>query len=220
MRKPWSKVEVQLLREHFADSRTDDIARVLGRPYSAVAQKAASIGLRKSDDYLASPLARRLDGLKGTGTRFQKGQQAWNKGKEYRPGGRCSETQFKPGQYNGRAAQLVVPVGSYRVNADGYLDQKVSDTPGLQSLRWKAVHRMVWEAANGPVPPGHAVVFRTGRRTTDRTGITLDALELVTRQELMRRNSYHTNYPPEVARLVQLTGAISRQINKRTKEGA
>lgn len=40
----------------------------------------------------------------------------------------------------------------------------------------------------------------------------------MSRHENMRRNSYHTNYPPEVARLVQLKGAISRQVNRIKKE--
>lgn len=31
----------------------------------------------------------------------------------------------------------------------------------------------------------------------------------------MRRNSYHTNYPKDVQLLIQLRGAVNRQINKR-----
>ncbi len=215
MRRAWSEADLRTLREQFSEVRTDDLAKVLGRPHSAVAQKAAALGLRKSAAYLAGPLAHRFDGKKGSGSRFANGLIPWNKGKEYKAGGRSVETQFKAGSCNGRAAQLVVPVGSYRVNADGILEQKTSDTPGLQTLRWKPVHRLVWERAHGPVPHGFVVVFVAGRKTIDPELITLDALELITRQELMRRNSVHTNYPPELARVVQLRGAIQRQINKR-----
>lgn len=35
----------------------------------------------------------------------------------------------------------------------------------------------------------------------------------------MRRNTVH-NLPPELAKVVQLRGAINRQINKRAKEGS
>lgn len=216
-RRKWTEVELRLLRENFADSRTDDLAQALGRPYTAVAQKAAKLGLRKSEAYIASPLAHRLDGLKGMKTRFKPGAAPWNKGTHYQPGGRCAETQFKPGTKSGRAAQLVVPVGSYRVNADGYLDQKISDQPGPQNLRWKSVHRLVWEQTHGPVPHGHAVCFKPGRRSTDAAEITVYALELVTRRELMLRNTYH-RYGKDVAKLVQLRGALTRQINKRAKE--
>lgn len=216
-RAPWSDVELRLLRDHFADSRTDDLARALGRPYGAVAQKAANVGLRKSEAYLASPAAHRLDGVKGMGTRFEKGLVPWNKGKEWRAGGRSIETQFKPGRA-AHESRNYVPIGSLRLSKDGYLQRKVTDDPRLvPARRWVGVHRLVWEAAHGPVPPGHVVVFKEGKRSADPSAITLDVLELVTRQQLMRRNSYHTNYPPEVARLIQLRGAINRQINQRAK---
>ena len=112
---------------------------------------------------------------------------------------------------------MVVPVGSYRVNADGYLDQKISDQPGPQNLRWKSVHRLVWERTHGPVPHGHAVCFKPGRRSTDAAEITVDALEPVTRRDLMLRNTYH-RYGKDVAKLVQLRGALTRQINKRARQ--
>ncbi len=46
--------------------------------------------------------------------------------------------------------------------------------------------------------------------------ITLDRLECITRRENMARNTVH-NLPKELARLVQLQGAVKRQINKRSK---
>jgi hypothetical protein len=47
--------------------------------------------------------------------------------------------------------------------------------------------------------------------------ITLDAVELISRAELMRRNTRH-NYGPEINDLIGLRARITRQINKRTKE--
>ena len=60
-------------------------------------------------------------------------------------------------------------------------------------------------------------MFKPGRKTTDPARITADGLELVTRAELMRRNSYHNNYPKEVALLIQLKGALNRKINNLTR---
>lgn len=95
----------------------------------------------------------------------------------------------------------------------------MSDDRALQPVRrWIPVHRLVWEAAHGPIPSGHAVVFRPGQHSVDERAITLDKLELVTRAELMRRNSYHTNYPPELKKLVQLRGALVRKINHRSRK--
>ncbi len=75
------------------------------------------------------------------------------------------------------------------------------------------MHIINWEAVNGPLPKGHALVFKDGNKQNT----AVENLELLSRAELMRRNSYHTNYPKEVAQLVQLRGAITRQINKRSK---
>ncbi|MNT70582.1 hypothetical protein D3C72_2089870 [compost metagenome] len=96
--------------------------------------------------------------------------------------------------------------------------RKVTDDPNLvPARRWEAVHRLVWEAAHGPIPPGHAVAFLPGRRTTDAALITLDALELVTRGDLARRNHPRTR-SPELAKLVQLKSAITRQVNRIARE--
>lgn len=219
-RRPWTAAEVALLRWGFADSRTDDMAAALGRSYSTVAQKAAQLGLRKSADYLASPEAHRLDGRKGSGTRFAKGLTPWNKGQ---PGStglhvNCKTHQFRPGRPAAESRNYV-PIGTERLTKDGYLERKVTDDPRLVSARrWVAVHRLVWEAAHGPVPAGQVVVFRPGQKTTDASAITLDRIELVTRQELMRRNSYHTNLPKPLARVVQMRGALTRAINAKARQ--
>lgn len=115
----------------------------------------------------------------------------------------------------GCSARISFVVGTLRI-AEGQLQKKVND--GFPYMRrWVAVQRLVWEAANGPIPPGHIVVFKDGRIRTEEAQITLGVLELISRGENMRRNSVHTRYPKEVALLVQLRGAINRQINKRAK---
>lgn len=71
---------------------------------------------------------------------------------------------------------------------------------------------MIWEAEHGPLPAGKFVVF------ADRNQKNFDPSNLVavTRSENMRRNTYH-RYPKEVARLIQLRGALNRQIHKRER---
>lgn len=210
----WAASELQLLRENYADSRTDDIATALGRTLTTIYQMAARLGLLKSAAYLASPAACRLrrDSPNSVVHRFQKGQEAWNKGKHYAAGGRSAETRFKPGA----TTQTWRPVGTYSVDGDGLLKLKVKDDRDPPRKDWIYVHRQVWEAANGPIPCGHIVRFRDGRKTSDPALIVPDALELITRVENMRRNTYH-RYGPEIARAIQLRGALSRQINKRAE---
>ena len=58
-------------------------------------------------------------------------------------------------------------------------------------------------------------MFKRGHATTDSALITADHLDCITRVENMRRNSYHNNYPKEVAQLIQLRGALNRKIKNR-----
>lgn len=217
-RRPWTEVELEMLRRYYADSLTADLAQVLDRPITQVYSRAVKLGLRKSEAFQASDKSGRL--LKGgklsVQTQFKPGLVPWNKGTKGIAGVQeaCRATQFKPGV----RPHTWKPVGSYRVNADGYLDQKVSDT-GYGPRDWRGVHRLVWEAANGPTPEGMVVVFKPGRHTTDPTLVTLDAVECITRRELMARNTVH-NLPKPLAELVQLRGVINRQINRRAKEQA
>jgi len=218
---PWRPAEVALLQRAYPHLPTRHVALALGRPIQNVYAKATHLGLAKSSAFLATDKSGRIfkGGTLGQATQFKPGHTSWTKGLKGVVGVQpeCRRTQFKPGTLNGRAVHLVMPVGAHRVNADGYLDRKVSEQPGPQNLRWRPVHRLVWEAAHGPVPAGHAVVFRQGRFSTDPALITVDALELITRRELMLRNTVH-RYGPEVAKAVQLRGALQRQINRKAKE--
>ena len=217
----WTKREVAMIRRDYPNKAAKVIAATLKRPLSGVYRMANALGVKKSAKFLASSESGRLKKLTQSGAayRFKKGAVPANKGLR-RPGyapGRMRETQFKRGQRNGIAASHWVPIGSYRVNADGYLDQKVRDD-GPAPKRWVGVHRLVWMKAKGPIPPGYAVTFKPGRATTELAKITIDAVELVSRGQLMKRNSYHTNYPKELAQLIQLRGAVQRQINRRIRK--
>ena len=221
MSKGWTNDQLETLRINFADWPTYLVAYVCDHSYTATAQKAKSLGLRKSEAFLRSPASGRTDGSRGSACRFQKGQVSWNKGTKGVTGTHPNSrrTQFRKGELTGAAKHNYVPIGSTRITRDGMLERKVTDDPSIHpARRWVAVSRQVWETANGPIPSGHAVVFRPGRATTDEARITLDAIELVSRAELMRRNSYHTRYPKEVAKLIQLKGALNRKINRRTRE--
>lgn len=217
-RRYWTTVELELLRRHYADSHTTDIAQALGRDPRQVLAKANAMGLHKTRAFIAEVARERTLRPEhgGRATQFRKGQAPANKGVKQPPGwapGNMAATRFKPGN----RPQTWVPVGSYTVNGDGYLDQKVNDDPGPRHVRWKPVHRLVWEAAHGPVPAGHAVVFKPGMKSTQLEKITLDTVELVTRAELMRRNSVQ-RYGRELANLMQLRGQLVRQINLKHKE--
>lgn len=209
-RRPWTSQDIATLRRLYAETPTTELAEHFGRSLKIVYEKAKRLGLRKAPHYMREQHGARAREV-GKATRFVPGQKSWNKGTHYVAGGRAGETQFKPGNtpYNW------VPVGSYRINRDGYLDRKISDER-RGARDWEAVHRLVWKEAHGEIPAGHVVVFRPGRATTVMEDITLDALELITRQELMRRNTVH-RYPEEVKVAIRQLGVFRRKINKRTK---
>jgi hypothetical protein len=221
-RRRWFEWECEFLRRFYPDHRTQDLAVVLRRPLRRVYAKAKNLGLAKSAAFEASVLSGRIQrgytDPRMVASQFKKGQVPWSKGTKGLAGTheRSRATQFKKGQLSGRAAQLVMPIGSHRINADGYVDRKISDTPGPQTLRWKAVHRIVWEQAKGPIPEGHVIAFKAGQYTTDPKLITVDRLECISLAENMSRNTFH-RYGPEVVKLVQLRGALTRQINQRAK---
>lgn len=219
---PWQPSELTLLHEIYPHLHTADVAALLQCTVSRINNAAYKAGLRKSADYLASDTSMRIQRGKQhpnmIAHRFKPGHRTWNTGMRGWSAPGTEATRFKPGMLQGNAAKRWVPVGTLRVNGDGYLDRKITDQH-RGPRDWEAVHRLVWTAANGPVPPGHVVTFLPGKKTTVLELITLDILECINRAELARRN-HPRNKSPELAKLVQLKGAITRQVNRITREAA
>lgn len=215
-RRPWSAPELATLRQLYPDTPTAQIAEQLGRSLTTVYQVAQKLGLAKSAAYLASPAACRLRRGDGTGaaTRFKPGHRSWNKGTHFVAGGRSAETQFKPGRAP-HEARNYVPIGSYRLSKDGYLERKITDDQSLvPARRWVAVHRLVWIEEHGEIPENHVVTFLPGMHTQVLEEITIDRLELLTRQELMQRNTIQ-RYPPELRETMRLLGRVRKAIKRR-----
>lgn len=211
-RRPWQEWELALLLEQYPDTPTRILARSLGRSESAIYGRAAIMGLKKSDAYVDGPDACRLrrgDNV-GAACRFLPGHVPANKGLR-RPGwapGRMAQTQFK----RGAKPHTWKPIGSTRLTKDGYLQRKVSDT-GYPPRDWVGEHILIWQQAHGPVPKGFAVAFKDGNKAH----LDLDNFELISRRELMRRNTIH-NYPSELADVIRLGASLKRQIRKIDEE--
>jgi hypothetical protein len=191
-KKQWQLIEDVILMACYPFSSAAALAKALDTTKSAIYQRSNRLNLSKS-------------------YRFKKGHVPANKGMKGVSYPGMKATQFKPGHLSGRAALNKKPVGFERTSKDGYLERKINDDLPFNK-RWRAVHIIEWEKVNGPLPEGHALVFIN----KDKSDIRLDNLELVTRAELMRRNTYH-NYGKEIAQVIQLKGQITRQINKRER---
>lgn len=148
----------------------------IGVGHQAMADRLnQTFGTSYTKDQMKAYYARfKLDsGLKGY---FKKGHVPFNKGmKGLQQGGK--ETQFKPGHM----PKNYMPVGTERINTDGYVEIKVADP-----RTWKGKHHIIWEEVNGVVPEGHALIFADG----DRLNVALDNLILVSRKELAMLNKY------------------------------
>ena len=161
-RRTWLTWEVEFLRRVYADHHTHAIAAVLRMDPKRVTSKAQNLGLHKSHELVAH-MAREAMRRPDHGVRahsFAPGHVPWNKGTRFVAGGRSAETRFRPGNH----PHTWVPVGTLRIhqgkNGGTGLQRKVADDAGPKTARWKPVARIVWEDAQGPVPPDHIVVFR------------------------------------------------------------
>lgn len=221
-RRPWTADEIETVRMNYAAWPDFLIAYLVGKSIHRVRRLARKIGLEKTGLY-TNPHARLWSGYEhpnSVASRIKPGTPPPNKGKKMPKGwapGRMATTQFKKGEMSGAAQHNYVPVGTLRINSkDGYLERKVTDDHPVPARRWVGVHRLVWEAANGPIPAGYRVAFKPGAKTADLDEITIDKLELVTAAEMMRRNTRH-NLPLEINQAIQAKACLTRAINRATR---
>lgn len=139
----------------------------------------------------------------GLDGRFKPGQVPFNKGKKGVGG--WEPTQFQ----KGHRPHNYKPVGAERVNEDDYVDVKIADPN-----RWKGKHILLWEEHNGPVPPGHVVIFGDGNRRN----FDPDNLILVSRAQLavLNKNRLIQN-DADLTRTGIVVADIYRKIGERKK---
>lgn len=126
---------------------------------------------------------------------------------------RANSGSFKPGRHASQARNYL-PIGSLRCSKDGYVERKVTDDPSLvPARRWVAEHRLIWEAANGPIPEGHVVVFLDG----DPLNLQLNNLRCVHRGVLgMMNKSGMSQTTGEARKAAILACELELRSNRRT----
>lgn len=112
----------------------------------------------------------------GKDTRFRSGMSPHNKGKKG-----CAAGSEKGWFRTGHRPRNYRPVGSERLNQNGYMEVKISDPK-----TWKAKHLIIWEKVRGPIPKGCAIIFADGNRLNVR----LSNLLMVSRRELAVMNRF------------------------------
>ena len=150
-------------------------------------------------------------GIKGG--QFKKGHIPANKGK------RWNEYMSKKGQMNslkttfkkGHIPQNNRPIGSERINVDGYIEIKVKE-PNVFKLK----HRWLWEQKNGKIPKDKILIFLDGNRLN----LDLDNLTLINRHEnlIMNKNNLRYQYKELTEAGINLAKVVIKAENRKVNK--
>lgn len=194
--KHYTKEDDELLRKFYPTMRAADLAIMIGRSDKSVIGRANKLGLKKDRDFMIEC---------SKAGQFKKGQTPPNKGKKWddylskEQQERSRSTLFG----KGHMPHNHVPVGTEVKTTDGYWKVKVGEPK-----EWKFKHIMLWEEHHGAVPEGMLVYFIDG----DKDNITIENLAMTDRKG--HRDRTIGCLPLEVRQLIQLKGALRRQLNK------
>lgn len=203
MRKPWQQHEIDLLKNLYANHKAEQIASQLGRSESSVQIKAARIGLKQDKEFVRKIKKECNSKPRVRKNLFQKGGVPWNKGKSFEQ----SEASLKFRFAKGHDCYNELPVGSLRINADGYLERKEQRSPAV----WRLLHHIIWEEAHGPIPEGMVVAFKAGRPIQNPT---IEDIELVSRADIQARNSIQ-RFPQDLQQALRAVKKLMRKIKER-----
>lgn len=129
---------------------------------------------------------------------YKKGSIPFNKGTK----GLCkpNKTSFK----KGNIPQNHRPVGSERINVDGYVEIKVAEPN-----KWKNKGRVIYESVYGEIPKGHALIYLDGNKQN----LDISNLKLIDRAEELIMNRRKLRYKNK--ELTETGLLIAKVIHKR-----
>lgn len=197
----------EIIRQRFPHEKTQGIADDLGLSYSQVANRAFSMGLKKTLEFKRSESSGRHNFIEGGKKfRFKPGDIPFNKGKEmpteiYE---KVKATMFKKGNrpHNWKPDGTIVERKDADQSGRVYLYYKVRDS------KWILYHNKVWIDHNGPIPKGSLIRFIDGNtRNCD-----ISNLEMVSMKDNMARNTIQ-RFPEEIQAIIKLTSKLNKKIN-------
>lgn len=202
LRHIWTHEQKEFLREHYLSNSQRDLLVLFNHHFGL------NVGLNQLKACLTNHNIK-----SGRTGQFEKGITPVNKGTKglYNVGG--NRTSFKKGD----KPKNYKPVGTERIDRDGYVLMKVSDT-GAWHERWRHKHKVIWEAVNGPIPKGHCLIFLD----RNKLNIRLENLQLITQAQLARMNQNKLfQQDPEltktgvvIANIYTKMGALNRKEKK------
>jgi hypothetical protein len=213
MASKWTDKEIALLRELYPDYQNIVLVDKIGRPYSGIASKAKSLGIRKSEAFFSDPVlsGRNLQNCCKQ-TQFKKGNKPHNIGKkleEWMPQKtieKFKKTQFKKG--NDPHNSLPVGTEVLRIDKRSGKHYWMVKVEGFKSLVYKHVY--IFENHHKlKVKRGENVIFKDGNTNN----LSIDNLECITNVELMERNTLH-RYPEDLKKQIRKISKLKKIIKK------
>ena len=213
IRTHWTEMQELILVEKYPDTKTEEIAKLIGIPLSKVRTRATKLGLKKSAEFMRSPLSGRLEKgtTLGSNNLFKKGSTPANKGKKLhevvkdpKAIERIKANQFKKGgqPHNTKSD------GTITIRRDNKTSRPYKWIRIAQG-HWEMLHCVLYKKHFGPVPNGFVISFKDGNSLN----VVIDNLEIISTEENMRRNTIH-NLPLDVVEVIRLTSKLTRKIKK------
>ena len=158
----WSKEEKEYISEIAFGHNVKEIQKMMNEKFNY--------------DYTKAQIKGALSRYKlktGFDGRFAKGHTPMNKGTKGMS--KANKTSFK----KGHTPLNYRPIGSERINVDGYVEIKIAD-PNV----WKLKHRVIWEQHYGPIPNHQPIIFLD----RNKSNLDINNLAMVTNRQLLFLN--------------------------------
>jgi hypothetical protein len=166
--RPFSALESRYLRRFYTRATNPHLGTMLGRPESSILNYSVRHKLRKPAGFNAG--------------RIQPGQKPWNAGMKGWSAAGTEATRFQKGNLPQTTCKLGDGALTTRSDHGGRQYQWVRISLG----KWRELHRVNWEAINGPLPKGHVLRCIDG----DTLNAAADNWKLLTRAENLALNGH------------------------------
>lgn len=208
----FTPAQEQILIEKYADTRTEDLVNVIGKPVTSIYRKANQLGLKKSEAFKKSGQAGFFQKGVHSGKQYQfpKGHKPFNVGMkqvEYMSAEAIEKTK-KTRFAKGVIPKNTKPVGTITMTKARFVGDKTYQQIKVgHPNEWKLLHVHNWEKENGPVPHGHLVVFKDGNTMNCEPS----NLKCISKAENMARNTIQ-RYPNEIQQAIRVISKVKKEI--------
>jgi hypothetical protein len=202
MKKFWTVEELIFLRNEYPHKQNKELCILLNRSMDSITGKALLLGLKKSEEFMNSPLSGKIQKGKSLSdsTKFKPGDIPFNKGTKGIM--KSNSGSFKKG---------IIP---HNTKENGYLSIRYTKGRPYYWIRvdqgkFVLYHRKIWEDHFGEIPPFKNIRFKNN----DSLDVRIENLELIDKRENMALNTIQ-NYPSEFHQVIKLLKKIKTKVEQ------